>query len=131
VISVSTGPPKDDITGYLRVRLGEDETPDEMDESLVAVILEKIPKNLSEMYAGSIMLGTLLTLSANRCASRFLRASLNIKAILDEPTIYRRREKLLNKMTDGLESPDVYGATIEWIKAQDGCKSRLGIGALM
>jgi len=49
VISVSIGPSKDDITGYLRVRLGEDETPDAMDESLVAEILEKIPENMSEM----------------------------------------------------------------------------------
>ena len=34
-------------------------------------------------------------------------------------------------MTDGLESGDVYGATIERIKAQDGGKSRLGMAALM
>ena len=34
-------------------------------------------------------------------------------------------------MTDGLELGDVYGATIERIKAQDGGKSRLGMAALM
>ena len=34
-------------------------------------------------------------------------------------------------MTDGLELEDVYGATIERIKAQDGDKSRLGMAALM
>ena len=34
-------------------------------------------------------------------------------------------------MTGGLELGDVYGATIERIKAQDGDKSRLGITALM
>ena len=34
-------------------------------------------------------------------------------------------------MTDGLELGDVYGATIERIKAQDGGKSRLGMIALM
>ena len=34
-------------------------------------------------------------------------------------------------MTDGLELEDVYGATIERIKAQDGGKSRLGMTALM
>ena len=34
-------------------------------------------------------------------------------------------------MTNGLELGDVYGATIERIKAQDGDKSRLGITALM
>ena len=34
-------------------------------------------------------------------------------------------------MTDGLKLEDVYGATIERIKAQGGDKSRLGMGALM
>ena len=57
-------------------------------------------------------------------------ASLNIEAILHEPTIYRRREKL-NKMTGGLELGDIYGATIERIRAQDGGQSRLGMAALM
>jgi len=52
VISVSVGPARDDILGYLRVRLDEDETPDAMDESLAADIMEKIPKNVSEMYVG-------------------------------------------------------------------------------
>ena len=48
-ISLSVGPKKDDITTYLHARLGEDETPDAMDESLEADILEKIPENISEM----------------------------------------------------------------------------------
>ena len=48
-ISLSVCPSKDDITTYLYARLGEDETPDAMDESLEADILEKIPKNMSEM----------------------------------------------------------------------------------
>ena len=52
VISVSLCPNKEDIIRYLRVRLGEDETPDAMDESLVADILEKIPESVSEMYVG-------------------------------------------------------------------------------
>jgi len=34
-------------------------------------------------------------------------------------------------MTNGLELEDVYGATIERIRAQDGDKSRLGMAALM
>ena len=50
VISVSLSPNKEDITRYLRVKLGEDETPDAMDESLVADILEKIPEGVSEVY---------------------------------------------------------------------------------
>ena len=50
VVSVSISPTKGDITRYLRARLDEDETPDAMDESLEADILEKIlEKNISEM----------------------------------------------------------------------------------
>ena len=52
VTSVSLSPNKEDIIRYLRVRLSEDETPDAMDESLVADILERIPENVSEMYVG-------------------------------------------------------------------------------
>jgi len=58
VTSVYLGPRKDDIVEYLRVRLEEDETPDAMDESLEADILEKIPENMSEMYVGAMLLGT-------------------------------------------------------------------------
>ena len=57
VISVSIGPNKDDIVEYLRLRLDEDESPDAMDESLEAEILEKIPENMSEMYVGAMVLG--------------------------------------------------------------------------
>ena len=48
-ISLSVGPSKDDITTYLHARLAEDETPDAMDESLEAEILEMIPEHMSEM----------------------------------------------------------------------------------
>jgi len=128
--SVSLGPSKDDIVEYLRVRLEEDLTPDAMEESLEAEILEKIPENMSDMYVGNNPGNHAPILSANRYGSRFLLASLNIDAILHESTISRRREKL-NKRTNGLELGDVYGATIERIKAQDGDKSRLGMTALM
>ena len=57
VISVSVGPRKSDIIGYLRLRLDEDETPEAMNESLEADILEKIPENMSEMYVGAMLLG--------------------------------------------------------------------------
>jgi len=49
MINVSVGPSRDDIVEYLRLRLDEDETPDAMDETLEAEILEKIPENMSEM----------------------------------------------------------------------------------
>ena len=48
VTSVPISPTKGDITRYLRVRLGHDETPDAMDESLKADIQEKILENISE-----------------------------------------------------------------------------------
>jgi len=103
-----------------------------MNESLEADILEKIPENMSEMYCTyrrcySESHGRQF---ANICASRFLLVSLNIYGILHKSTISRRREKLIN-MTNGLELGDVYGVTIDRIKAQDGDKSRLGMTALM
>ena len=57
VISVPVGPSKDDIMEYLRLKLDEDETPDAMDESLEADILEKIPEIMSEMYVGTMIPG--------------------------------------------------------------------------
>ena len=128
--SVSLGPSKNDIVEYLRVRLDEDVTPDAMEESLEADILERIPKTMSDMYVGDNTRNPTPTLSTNRYESRFLLISLNIDAILHESTISRRREKL-SRMTNGLELEDVYGATIERIKSQDGDKSRLGMTALM
>ena len=50
VICLPVGSSKDDIVEYLRLRLDEDETPEAMDESLEAEILEKIPEKMSEMY---------------------------------------------------------------------------------
>ena len=49
IVSVLVGPTKDDMIRFLRVRLGEDETPDAMDEGLEAEILEKLPGSLPEM----------------------------------------------------------------------------------
>jgi len=49
VICVSIRHSKDDIISYLRVRLGYDQVPDAMDESLEVEILEKIPESLSDM----------------------------------------------------------------------------------
>jgi len=49
VVSVSVNSTRGDIKRYLRVKLGYDETPDAMDESLKAEILEKIPESMSKM----------------------------------------------------------------------------------
>ena len=56
VTSISISPTRGDIIAYLRVRLGEDETPDAMDENLEADIMEKIPDNISEMWVGATIM---------------------------------------------------------------------------
>src|SRR5437868_4126944 len=68
--------------------------------------------------------------TTDRYISRFLLASLNVDAILQETTIHRRRQRL-SRMTDGLGLGDAYGATLSRIKGQGGEKSRLGLAALM
>ena len=50
VTSLSIGTKRDDIIRYLRSRLEDDTTPDAMDSSLEAEILNKIPEDVSEMY---------------------------------------------------------------------------------
>jgi len=62
--------------------------------------------------------------------SRFLLVSLNIKAILQETTLHRRREKL-GIMANGLGLGGAYDATIRRIKAQEGDRARLGMETLM
>ena len=49
VVSVSIAPTESDVTGYIRARLREDETPDAMDEILEADILAKVPHWISQM----------------------------------------------------------------------------------
>ena len=56
--------------------------------------------------------------------------SLHIKAILQETTLHRRREKL-DTMIDGLGLGGAYDATIGRIKGQEGGGARLGMEALM
>ena len=130
VLCLPIGPNKDDNIGYLRVRQVEDDSAEAMDESLEADILLKVPEKMSEMYVWRWCSEPRPKLSANKYASRFLLVSLSVDTILHESTIYGRQEKL-SKMTDGSELGDVYGATIERIKAQAGDKSRLGMVALM
>jgi len=56
VISVSLTPPSNDIIRFLRVKLSEDETPEAMDETLKAEILEKIPGSIPEMWVAAMAL---------------------------------------------------------------------------
>ena len=60
---------------------------------------------------------------------RFLLAVLHIEAILRGTTIARRR-KTLKSISDGAGLGDVYGATLERIKAQDKEKAKLAMAAL-
>ena len=60
---------------------------------------------------------------------RFLLASLNIEAILEEVTIGQRRKKL-ELMVGGSGLSDAYTATITRMKAQKGSRPRLGLQAL-
>ena len=62
--------------------------------------------------------------------ARFLLVSLNIDAILEEVTIYKRRKRL-EEMTKGKGLGDAYTATLIRIKSQNGSRSRLGMEALM
>ena len=48
-VAVSVSPWKDDIIHYIRKRLEEDPSPDEMDEALESEIIQKIPETVSEM----------------------------------------------------------------------------------
>jgi len=52
VVGVPVSSTRGDIKMYLKVRLGLDETPDAMDESLKAEILERVPEDMSEMSVG-------------------------------------------------------------------------------
>jgi len=62
--------------------------------------------------------------------SRFLLVFLSIETILQELTIYRRRQKL-RVMKNGLDLRGAYEATLRRIKAQGGEKARLGMAVLM
>ena len=60
----------------------------------------------------------------------FLLVSLNMKAILGEATLTRRRKKL-EKITKGDGLGDAYTATLSRIKALEGGGSKLGMEVLM
>jgi len=74
--------------------------------------------------------GSSFKLPTNRNVFRFLLVSLNIDAILQEPTIHRRRQRL-GAITGGLGLGSVYGETLGRIRRQGGARGRLGMDALM
>ena len=130
VASLLVSPRRDDITRYIYTRLAADITSDAMDSNLQTDILGKIPENISEMYVAATILQKLGQLCTDKYIYRFLLVSLNIDAILEEPTIYGRRQKL-SAMTDGLGLEGAYGETLGRINDQGGARARLGMAALM
>ena len=62
--------------------------------------------------------------------SRLLLVLLSIETILQEATIYRRRQRL-NATKNGLNLGGAYEAMLGRFKAQGGEKARLGMGVLM
>jgi len=65
-----------------------------------------------------------------KIASRYLLVYLSIEAILQETTIYRRRQRL-SAMKNGLNFGDAYRVAFGRIKAQGGEEARLGMAVLM
>ena len=61
---------------------------------------------------------------------RFLLVFLSIEAILQEVTIYQRRQKLIT-MKNSLDLGAAFEAMMGRIKAQGGEKARLGMAAMM
>ena len=62
--------------------------------------------------------------------SSFFLVSLNMKVILGEATLTRRRRKLY-MMTKGYGMGDAYAATLSRIKALGGGRSNLGMEVLI
>ncbi|RPB03087.1 hypothetical protein L873DRAFT_1671228, partial [Choiromyces venosus 120613-1] len=106
-VSIESRP--DDIRKYLQLKLDKDPEPWGMNDNLKADIIRYISKKISGIG---------------------LLVSLIINAILEQPSIHRRRTKL-DEMTNGLGLGDVYEAAMERIRAQSKDKARLGIATLM
>ena len=121
-------PRREDIMRYVEMMLDDDPAPEAMNAHLQAEILNRVSETIADVYVTTIFCSRIeQSLTA---APRFLLVSLNIAAILDETTIYQRREQL-KKMTNGRGLGDAYGVTLDRIGAQSGGKSRLGMAALM
>src|SRR5207302_3927011 len=120
-------PTEDGVVRYLREKLRNDTTPEIMSSTLEENIMKSIAEISSETYViTGASTESYLRLMADRFGSRFLLASLHVDAVLRETTI-ARRGKTLKSLKDGAKLGDVYSATLERIKAQDGEKLRLAI----
>ena len=126
-------PTGDGIIAYIRERLRNDTTPEMMNTTLEANIMASIPELSSETYVGTMQgkcPAKVPQTIANVSQSRFLLASLHIKAILGETSI-SQREKRLKAVKDGAGLGEAYDATLERIRAQGEGMTKLAIAALM
>ena len=99
-----------------------------MNADLQTEIMNQVLETISDGYVTGIFCSSLVQSLTG--SPRFLLVFLNITAILDEATIYQRREQL-RKMTNGRSLGDAYSVTLDRIKSQGGGKSRLGMAALI
>jgi len=120
-------PTREDIARYVEMMLDDDSLPGAMSPDLRAEIMNRVSETISDVYVAGVFCSSLV--HSLTVAPRFLLVSLNVAAILDETTIYQRREQL-KRMTNGGGLGDAYGATLDRIK-QSGGKSRLAMAALM
>jgi len=119
---------RQDIMRYVEMMLDDDPNPEAMNDSLRAEIMNRVSETISDVYATTIFCSSLeLVLIV---VPRFLLVSLNITAVLEETTIYDRREQL-KTMTSGRGLNDAYDVALDRIKGQTVGKSKLGMAALM
>jgi len=118
---------KEGIMRYVEMMLDDDPNPEAMNTGLREEIINRISETISDVYAAAIFRSKL---EVSLIVPRFLLVSLNITAILDEATIFDRREQL-KRVTSGRGLNDAYGVTLDRIKGQALGKSKLAMATLM
>ena len=118
---------KEDIMRYVETMLDDDSVPGAMNADLRADIMNLVSETISDVYVTAICCSS--PVHPLTVTPRFLLVSLIIAGILDETTIYQRREQL-KRMTNGGSLGNTYGVTLDRIR-QSGGKSRLAMAALM
>ena len=119
---------RQDIMRYVEMMLDDDTNPEAMNPGLRAEITSRVSETISDVYVATIFLSR--SEVSLIVVPRFLLVSLNIAAILEETTIYDRREQL-KRMTSGRGLNEAYDVTLERIKGQALGKAKLGMSALM
>ena len=120
-------PTREDIVRYVEMMLADDSLPGAMNPDIRMEIVNRISETISDVYVAVVFCSSFVSLLT--VALKFLLVSLNITAILDETTIYKRR-KQLKRITYGGGLGDIYGVKLDRIK-QSRVKSRLTMASLM